>query len=224
MKFLVISDLHGDTEKLDKLENQFKEADGVLFAGDFAKFNETETGLPALEKLSRKHETIFAVIGNCDEMEFRAEIEAKDISVEKQLVMHEGLCISGSGGGSKFTGATPNEKTEEELLDDFKLITDQGEQEWNNLITIMHNPPKDTDCDKITAGIHVGSPALRKFIETYKPLAVVTGHIHESAGICKIGNTTIINPGALCEGKYAWLEITKKGGNFLVENASLESL
>ena len=37
MKFLVISDLHAHNDVLDKMDAQFKEADGVLFAGDFAE-------------------------------------------------------------------------------------------------------------------------------------------------------------------------------------------
>ena len=50
MKFLVLSDIHGDLEHLGKLEGEFKKADAVLFAGDFAKFGEPETAEPVLEK------------------------------------------------------------------------------------------------------------------------------------------------------------------------------
>ncbi len=224
MKFLVISDLHGNLEVLDKMDEIFKQADGVIFAGDFAEFGNEETGLPALEKLCSKHDTIFSVIGNCDNPSFIEETEKHDISVEKQLVMYEGLAFAGSGGGSKFTGTTPNEKSEEELMADFKIITEQGEQEWNNLIAVSHNPPKNTDCDKISGGVHVGSELFTQFIEQYKPLAVVTGHIHESAGICKVGATTVINPGALLEGKYAWLEVAKENDEWIVVSAELKSL
>lgn len=224
MKFLVISDLHGNLEVLDKMNEIFNQADGVIFAGDFAKFGSEETGLPALEKLCSKHDTIFSVIGNCDNPSFIEETEKRDISVEKQLVMYEGLAFAGSGGGSKFTGTTPNEKSEEELMADFKIITEQGEQEWSNLIAVSHNPPKNTDCDKISGGIHVGSQLFTQFIEQYKPLAVVTGHIHESVGICKVGATTVINPGPLLEGKYAWLEVAKENGEWKVVSGELKSL
>ncbi len=224
MKFLLISDLHGEIKILDKLDEEFKKADAVLFAGDFAKFNHPETGLPALEKLCRKHDTIFSVIGNCDEADFIEELEKRDISVHKSLARFEGLLICGSSGGSEFTHTTPFERSDEELVSDFKLIQEQGGTDWNNLIAIMHNPPKDTDCDKISAGAHVGSPLLRKFIDEYQPLAVLTGHIHESAGICKCGNTTVINPGALCDGKYAWLEVEKSDGKFFVKDAKLCSI
>ena len=115
----------GNLEVLDKMDEVFKQAGGVIFAGDFAKFGNEETGLPALEKLCSRHDTIFSVIGNCDNPSFIEEIEKRDISVEKQLVMYEGLAFAGSGGGSKFTGTTPNEKSEEELMADFKIITEQ---------------------------------------------------------------------------------------------------
>lgn len=224
MKFLVISDLHGNLDVLDKLDEQFKNADAVLFAGDFTKFGDASTGLPALEKLKSKHDTIFSVIGNCDEPSMLEKIEEADMSVQKTLVNFEGLCFAGSGGGSKFTGETANERTDEELASDFDIITKQEAAEWNNLIAVMHNPPKDTECDKVAPTVHVGSPLLKKFIDDYKPLAVITGHIHESAAICKAGNTTVINPGALLEGKYALMQVEKKDGAWSVTGAELKQL
>ena len=224
MKFLVISDIHGNLENLEKLNPMAKEADGIIFAGDFTEFNNEATGIPALKALSKMHETIFAVRGNCDYPSLEEEFEASDISCERQLVMHEGLAFAGSHGGSKFTGTTPNERTVEELQSDFNIITEEGTQEWDNLIVVMHNPPKDTDCDKIPGDIHVGSELSTKFIEEYKPLAVVTGHIHESAAICKIGNTTVINPGAVLEGKYALLTVSRKDGKWTVDSAELKTL
>ena len=62
MKFLILSDIHGDLEKLDALDARFKEADAVLFGGDYARFEHEETGKPVLDKLLSKHENIFSVI------------------------------------------------------------------------------------------------------------------------------------------------------------------
>ena len=224
MKFLVISDLHGNMDMLDKMEGIFKEADAVLFAGDFARFGDSSTGLPTLEKLCTMHDSIYAVIGNCDDPDFLKELEKRDISVEKTLTSLDGLSLIGSGGGSKFTGTTPFERTDEELLSDFAMVTQQGEGEWNNLIVIMHNPPKDTDCDRVESGAHVGSAGLRKFIEDYKPLAVVTGHIHESAGSSKIGGTTVINPGPLADGYYVWLTVARSGDRWEVKQVDFKNI
>lgn len=224
MKILCISDIHGNTKNLDKLDAQFKEADAVVFAGDFAVCFKPETSKPTMEALLKKHDTIFAVCGNCDDGEFIQNLEDNDICAERTLVFHEGLVICGSGGGTKFTGKTANERDEEDILSDFDILTQQEELDGSNVIMIMHNPPKDTKCDRVTLGVHVGSQKLRKLIEKVQPLAVVTGHIHESKSIDKIGQTTVINPGALDEGNYAWLEIEKTDGKWGVKNSSLEKI
>ena len=231
MKFLVISDIHGNLENVDKLDAKFKEADAVLFGGDFALFEHLETAKPVLEKLASKHEVIYSVLGNCDSPDFLAEVEGADISVEGSIAFNDGYAVSGSGGGSKFTGTTPFERTDEELVGDFAVVenasADSADENghWQNLILIMHNPPKNTACDMISGGIHVGSEALRSFIEKRTPFLVVTGHIHESAGIDKIGETVVINPGSLAEGKYAW--VTAKpdsSGKWSVETSELLTL
>jgi Icc-related predicted phosphoesterase len=231
MRFLIISDMHGVTANIEKLADEFAKADTVLFGGDFARFQHPETALPALETLVKKHESVYAVIGNCDEPDFLSEVEGADISVQNGMVFHDGLVFAGSGGGTKFSGDTPFERTEEEILADYNILKDSAAQcadadgHWNNLVLIMHNPPKDTACDLIPAGVHVGSTALRAFIEETQPLLVVTGHIHESAGIDTVGRTTVVNPGALFEGKYAVAEAEQGAdGVWNITSAELKTL
>ena len=96
MRFLIISDGHGNVDMLDKLDEEFKSCDAVLFGGDFAKFNETETGLPFLQRLCKKHEKIYAVLGNCDEPEFIEQLENADISVVNSVLYSDGLAFIGS--------------------------------------------------------------------------------------------------------------------------------
>ncbi|EID86280.1 putative Icc phosphoesterase family protein [Treponema sp. JC4] len=226
MKILVLSDLHANNENVGKLDEQFAKADAVIFAGDFAECFKPETGKEALNTLCTKHDTIFAVLGNCDEPEFIEELEDQDICVEKTLVFHEGLAIAGSGGGTYFTGKTANEREEEEILSDFNIVKTSVEQTgdnslWKNLILISHNPPKDTKCDAVNAELHAGSQLFADFIKENQPLAVVCGHIHEGKAVDKIGDTVVINPGPLLEGNYAWLELEKSGDSWKVVNTEL---
>jgi Icc-related predicted phosphoesterase len=213
MRFLVLSDIHGDTGYIEQLDQEFDQADGVLFAGDFARFQAPETGLPILNTLVKKHDSIYAVIGNCDDPSFIEELEKLDVSVQGDLLFRDGLAFSGSGGALKFTGTTLTERSDEELVNDLRIVADQNETDWNNLILICHQPPLNTKCDKISAGINVGSVGLRNFIEKFQPLVVITGHIHESFATDTIGNTLIINPGSLAEGRYAVLEIEREPEN-----------
>jgi uncharacterized protein len=67
-------------------------------------------------------------------------------------------------------------------------------------IFVLHSPPRDTRCDMIGAGVHVGSRAIRAFIERHQPPLVLSGHIHESPRVSSawrdgIGRTVVVNPG-----------------------------
>ena len=229
MKLLVISDLHANNAVLDKMDSIFSQADAVLFAGDFAECFKPETGKAALEKLCSKHDSIFAVLGNCDNEDFLEDIENADISIEKTLVFHEGLALAGAGGGTYFTGKTEFERSEEEILSDFGIIESSIKETadsslWAKTILICHNPPKSELCDKVNESLHAGSQLFTDYIQKNQPLAVICGHIHEGVGIEKIGNTTVINPGPLLEGHYAWLELTKEGENWKVSKSELCTL
>ena len=230
MKLLVISDLHAHNDVLDKMDSLFEEADAVIFGGDFAECFKPETGKGALEKLCSKHESIFAVLGNCDNEDFLEELEAQDISVEKSLVFHDGLAFAGSGGGTYFTGKTEFERTEDECLSDFDIVKNSVEQTgdaslWQSLILISHNPPVGEKLDSFDGEHHVGSQKFTDFIKENKPLAVVCGHIHEGTGIEKFGDTVVINPGSLGEAEtYAWLEVEKDGDGWKVVKAEMGKL
>jgi len=68
-------------------------------------------------------------------------------------------------------------------------------------IYVIHAPPFNTKLDMITSGAHVGSRAIREFIEKEQPYLTLHGHIHESpqmsgSFIDKIGKTACINVGS----------------------------
>lgn len=230
MKILVISDLHAHNDVLDKMDEQFKVADAVIFGGDFAECFKPETGKGALEALCAKHDSIFAVLGNCDNEVFLGDLEEQDICVEKSLVFHEGLAFAGSGGGTKFTRKTEFERTEDEVMSDFDIVNNSVEQTgdsslWNSLILVSHNPPVCGNLDSFDGEHHAGSQKFTDYIKENQPLAVVTGHIHEGTGIEKIGETVVINPGSLGEkGTYVWLDVEKSGDGWKVASAELKTL
>jgi uncharacterized protein len=65
---------------------------------------------------------------------------------------------------------------------------------------VLHSPPRETACDLIGPGTHVGSRAIRAFIERRQPPLVLSGHIHESPRVSSayrdaIGRTVVVNPG-----------------------------
>ncbi len=88
------------------------------------------------------------------------------------------------------------EGTIKEDLDQFIKLSNP-----KKTIYVIHAPPFNTKLDVITNRTHVGSRAVRKFIEEQQPFLTLHGHIHESpkmsgSYIDKIGNTICINVGS----------------------------
>ncbi|MGL4982561.1 MAG: metallophosphoesterase family protein [Treponemataceae bacterium] len=226
MRLLLISDLHANIDMINALDDEFAKADIVLCAGDFAQFNHVESSIPTLKTLAEKHDTIFAVTGNCDSPEFVHTLENHGMSVQNDLTFHNGLFFAGAGGALQFTNETPNERTEEQIIGDLRILKENKTQigELSNLILILHQPPKNTNLDKTSTGMHVGSEKLRTFIETHQPLAVICGHIHEAVSTDTIGTTFLVNPGSLAEQNYALLTLQKTPSQWIVKSCDLCTL
>ncbi len=84
------------------------------------------------------------------------------------------------------------------IEEDFKKILSKTDP--SRTIYVTHTPPYNTALDIIYNGNHVGSKAIRKFIETAQPPLTLHGHIHESPSrsgkiLDKLGKTVSVNPG-----------------------------
>lgn len=84
------------------------------------------------------------------------------------------------------------------------LTTLSGNDNLSNAIFLFHTPPYQTKLDRaaldgkmvdhVPLDVHVGSIAVKKFIESHQPLITLHGHVHESARLTgswrdKIGRT-----------------------------------
>ena len=80
-----------------------------------------------------------------------------------------------------------------------------GNDDLSNAILIFHSPPYKTNLDRasldnmlidhVPLDVHIGSIAIKKFIDRYQPLLTLHGHVHESVRITgswveKTGRTT----------------------------------
>ncbi len=105
---------------------------------------------------------------------------------------------------------TPREEREKALAKRIKKLVKKLEAPAKSIFN-FHPPPQGTmldlapelDANKkpvTVAGqvnfVHVGSKSVYKAIEKYQPLIGLHGHIHESYGHDKIGNTPVVNPGS----------------------------
>ena len=83
-----------------------------------------------------------------------------------------------------------------------------GDDPLDRAVFILHTPPHDTPLDRaaldgktyehVALDVHVGSIAVRRFIEERQPLLTLHGHVHEAARLTgewkiRLGNTVCIN-------------------------------
>jgi uncharacterized protein len=105
---------------------------------------------------------------------------------------------------------SPREEPDDTLLKRLERLADGLTQGVTSIFN-LHCPPYGTTLDiapKLTADlqvvvrggqpvlVHVGSSAVRSFVERHRPLLSLHGHIHESRAVEKIGPTTCVNPGS----------------------------
>ncbi len=202
-----LSDIHGETAFIHRLGHVLKSADVVLLAGDITHFAHAGEAARVLEAVWKSAARVLTVPGNCDHPDVDSWMEKQGINLHPGVSVVGDLGFAGLGGSIYTPFNTPFEYSETRARQ-FLADIAEGLPEEIPFVMLSHQPPRDTLCDRLRDGRHVGSIALREFIEIIQPLVCFTGHIHESVGIDRIGKTWIINPGRLGHGRYAYAEIT----------------
>ncbi len=108
--------------------------------------------------------------------------------------------------GSRTIDVDPREIKYRTIKGDLEKLT--GLSDPKQSVYLFHSPPYDTDLDLADIGgqifdhvpldPHIGSIAVKKFIEKYQPPVTIHGHVHESFDLTgkffqRIGNTLSIS-------------------------------
>ena len=176
-------------------------ADLIIITGDITNYGSSLDAGKVLSKLQAINSSILAVAGNLDQPEVAQYLEDNGMSLHGMGRIINGLSMMGLGGSNYTPFNTPYEFSEQELADLLTLGFSQV-GDAKNFILVSHTPPVQTKTDRLVNGNHVGSKAVRTFIEEKQPLLCLTGHIHESMGQDYIGKTLVLNPGMMKDGGY----------------------
>lgn len=210
MRLVAFGDIHmslGDFRAIPGV----KEADYLIVTGDITNYGGQDEAKIILNELMSVNKNILAVFGNLDEKTVGQYLSGLKINLHGFGKLINKVGIFGVGGSNLTPFKTPNELAELEI--EATILSGFKEVESAPLkILVSHPPPYDCQVDKINNGVHVGSTAVREFIEKYQPDLCLTGHIHEAVGEDTIGRTLVINPGMLKKGGY--IEV-------LIENGKL---
>ncbi|MGQ9499969.1 MAG: metallophosphoesterase [Dissulfurimicrobium sp.] len=205
MKIIAFGDIHMDYQAAGDIPG-IRDADLIIITGDLTNFGgrkDAETVLNTIRGLNQK---IWALPGNLDQPSVGGYLDELGINLHGRGIKMGDVGIFGVGGSNITPFNTPMEFSEEEL---FHLAM-KGYEDIALLpvkIFVSHAPPFNTAVDCIKSGVHVGSTAMRRFIEEKQPDFCLTGHIHESRGEERLGKTLVLNPGMLRES--GWIEIVR---------------
>lgn len=196
-------DVHDRSEYFKTIRHVLADVDVILFPGDMTNGN-TDNLHRLFDIVEPYNESILAVCGNMDTERMNMWLAHEGIGIHRRHQMLDGIAFLGVGGALPFYGRYV---FSEEQLAQFLEDTLHGVPEDAPKILVCHQPPYGTQVD-IVDGKHVGSHAVRAFIERVQPLICFCGHIHQSVGIDTLGKTQLINPGPIHRTQqYAFAEV-----------------
>jgi Icc-related predicted phosphoesterase len=176
----------------------------VIVAGDIVN-GDLIRAKKSLIDLGSAGSPVYFVPGNMDSEELGTWPGGQNVhALHGRCEKMEAYTLIGLGGsphGSFRTIFEYNEKKASELVE-----AAAGSCEGGHLIFVSHCPPRNTKLDQVTPSQHIGSTAVREFIEKRQPALVVSGHVHEAQGIDAIGASVLVNTGPAQLGQCA--EIT----------------
>jgi Icc-related predicted phosphoesterase len=177
-----------------------EQIDVIIYAGDdTARF--LQNGINKFEELAKYSKYgLFGVIGNDCHPHDKVILNGdKVFDLHEQPQIIDNFIFIGQEGASKDI-SLPIGYTlykEEEIRTHLnKMIKGNRDKK---IVLISHSPPHDILDTAIrfsrdSGGSHIGSPAIRKFIERNKVILTVCGHCHLMGGrFEKIGKKTILN-------------------------------
>ncbi len=197
MKFLLISDLHENIDAFKWINPLEDQVDEVLFLGDVSNCASDEKAIEILKMFKKK---VYFIPGNLDMKTLPEAASEVTHSVHGKAFEINGIKFAALGGSNPTIFNTPFELSEKDIENMLDPISSEG-------MVLMTHAPSHGIHDKITIGLHVGSPAVKKIVEKYKPIVALSGHIHEAFGIKEKNGTLFINPGPAKEDHAAILEI-----------------
>lgn len=204
MKILQVSDVHGSLGAASKIASKAVNYDVVLIVGDVTHFGNIPQAEVLLNSVAETGKTTLFVPGNCDHpslLSWKPDSQ-KIVNLHLNRFEVEGYEFLGVGGGNISPFNTLIEFSEKEFEEMLSKLNPSSDK----FILASHTPPYGVEAD-FARGKHVGSVAVKKYVEQRRPLAVCCGHIHEARSISKIGETLVVNAGPAKEGFCAEIEL-----------------
>jgi len=203
MRIYAVSDIHAKPHRLEIVRAQAASLhpDVVVVAGDIINYFHSE---PVLESLNNLPAPVLAVRGNSDPA-FTAKhfipyprislLHLNDITID-------GISFVGISGTIPMPFRTRIRFREKHLMEKIGPMVNK------EAVCIVHPPPFGT-LDRVGRRFHAGSTLVRDLVVQKQPQLLICGHIHEDAGMAKLGATVVVNCSVTGTGKGALIELSR---------------
>jgi uncharacterized protein len=206
MRIAYLVDVHGRYDAVADAMGAIGEADVLLIGGDITTGGTPDDAAAAIERWRPLAPRLLALAGNMDSPEIDARLSDLGVALDGRGYRLGAVGIFGVSAAPHSPLRTPYELSEDELDrrigDGFSAVRTCPVK-----VFCPHAPPHGTSCDRLRGGEHVGSTAVRRFVDREQPDVVLCGHIHEARGVDRVGATQIVNPGAAGAGHYAIVDV-----------------
>jgi len=235
MRLLGITDLHSAVAMLDRILHRAGPVDLVLLGGDMTNFGTPDEAELIVKRVQQAGLPVLAVAGNCDSALIEQRLQDLGVSLYRRAVVRNRIGFQGLSAMPPWKSRMYH-FSEDQLADDLQegyrqlqaqkqpgqklpqteaLSAASAPQQaeplgWKTHIVLSHVPPRDCKLDRTFLGRHVGSLALRQFIDQVQPDLVICGHIHEGRGLDRIGQTWVLNCGPAAAGNYGLVEVASE--------------
>jgi uncharacterized protein len=167
----------------------------------------------ASERLGESGTPLYLIPGNDDPYEVDEVLEGVPgvINADGRVVrLPDGRELVGFASSNPTPWDTPRELEEPEIEERLRALAGQLEDP-EAAVLMTHVPPRESSIDTVplldenlrpvlsggqVVQVPCGSSAVRKVIEDVQPVLTLHGHVHESPGQIRIGNTLCVNAGS----------------------------
>jgi Icc-related predicted phosphoesterase len=206
MKIAYLVDVHDRFDAVPRALERIGAVDLLVVGGDITTGGTPADVERAFELWRPLAPRILAVAGNMDSPAIDERLVELGVSINGRGVTIDDVGFAGVSASPPTTMHTPYELRDEEIGARAEAAL-HAVRDARFRILCPHAPPRDTVCDRLRPGEHVGSLALRQVVEREQPDLVLCGHIHEARGIDRVGATQVVNPGPVASDHFAIVDV-----------------
>lgn len=206
MRIAYVVDVHDRFDSVSRAASDLGPLDLLIVGGDITTGGTPDDAVRAIESWRSLAARILAVAGNMDSAAIDDRLADLGVALDGRGFVFGDVGVFGVSAAPPTTFLTPYELDDDEL----QRRIEAGHADvaaCRIRVFCPHAPPRDTACDRLRSGEHVGSIVVRDFVEREQPDLVLCGHIHDSRGTDEIGRTQVVNPGPVTAGHYVVVEI-----------------